>query len=106
RRVWIPAERTRRQDLCCGPPKSRKCKWPGCRCATPGLFTRGPPSWDKDWCCLPRLMGTWWGHRRAKGHHGTLPPRWKRRSEEVRPSTNAPTWNREENRRRVHRKPG
>ncbi|KRZ81965.1 hypothetical protein T08_8299, partial [Trichinella sp. T8] len=106
RRVWIPAERTRRQDLCCGPPKSRKCKWPGCRCATPGLFTRGPPSWDKDWCCLQRLMATWWGHRRAKCHHGTLPPRWKRRSKEIRPTTNAPTWNRKENRRRVHRKPG
>ncbi|KRX79675.1 hypothetical protein T06_8883 [Trichinella sp. T6] len=106
RRVWIPAERTRRQNLCCGPLKSRKCKWPGCRCATPGLFTRGPPSWDQDWCCLPRLVATWWGHRRAKGHHGMLPPRRKRRSKEVRPSTNAPTWNLKENRRRVHRKPG
>ncbi|KRY50128.1 hypothetical protein T03_13719 [Trichinella britovi] len=51
-------------------------------------------------------MATWWGHRRTKCHHGTLPPCWKRRSKEVRPSTNAPTWNRKENRRRVHRKPG
>ncbi|KRX30634.1 hypothetical protein T05_5048, partial [Trichinella murrelli] len=51
-------------------------------------------------------MATWWDHRRTKCHHGTLPPCWKRRSKEVRPSTNAQTWNRKENRRRVHRKPG
>ncbi|XP_003370761.1 zinc knuckle protein [Trichinella spiralis] len=105
-RVWIPAERMRRQDPCCGQPKRRRRRWPGCRCATTSLVTRGPPRWEQDWCCHQRLMATWWRRRGTKRHHGTLPPGWKRRSEEVGPSTNAPTWNRKENRRRVHRKPG
>ncbi|XP_003369631.1 zinc knuckle protein [Trichinella spiralis] len=104
--VWIPAERKRREDPCCGQPKRRRHRCPGCRCATTSLFTRGHPRWEQVWYCLQRLMDTWWCHRRTKCHHGTLPPCWKRRSEEAGPSTNTPTWNRKENSWRVHRKPG
>ncbi|KRX12673.1 hypothetical protein T07_3974 [Trichinella nelsoni] len=104
--VWIPAERKRREDPCRGQPKRRRHRCPGCRCATTSLVTRGHPRWEQVWYCLQRLMDTWWCHRRTKCHHGTLPPCWKRRSEEAGPSTNTPTWNRKENSWRVHRKPG
>ncbi|KRZ51096.1 hypothetical protein T02_7756 [Trichinella nativa] len=95
----------RRKDRCSGQPKRRRRRWPGCRHTTSGLCTRRHPRRERDWCCHQRLMATWWRHWRARRHHGTLLPHWKRSSKEGGPWTNAPTWNHKEDRRRVHRDP-
>ncbi|KRX18282.1 hypothetical protein T07_9503 [Trichinella nelsoni] len=105
-RSWILAECMRREDRCGGQPKRRRCRWLGCRHATTGLFTRRPPHHERDWCCHQRFMASWWRHWKAKHHHGTRLPHWKRSSKEGGPWTNAPTWNHKEDRRRVHCEPG
>ncbi|KRZ81527.1 hypothetical protein T08_8246, partial [Trichinella sp. T8] len=104
-RSWILTECRRRKDRGGGQPKRRRRSWPSCRHATSGLCTRRHPRRERDWCCHQRLMATWWRHWRAKRHHGTLLPHWKRSSKEGGPWTIAPTWNHKEDRRRVHRDP-